>query len=319
LIGAVAGLEHEMDAQTVHEMIDAGLSDAAAIDLTPLPPSESARIMSALENSDRVDLFCRMWERDPGRAAGVLSELDEPQALELICELCLRNMEGESRRSKNAFLLEQLSHSVPHLVREIHNYVYEVSTTRVNGTERVSYVKSEGGLNLNGSRTRFLHLSRSRHTKLTSSGVKPLSYSGGSGGDENIRASFGDGVMKWKVSLASGALDREIKVSQDTGILDNFAWHHFSLLLGRYDQEKGGTQTLMTVIPSIGKEIRCSVSMEGRRRVAMRTGEVMDARYYTVDLQGKAFVEIWVNDAGSALLLQERSQGLRVVGKELLD
>jgi len=307
-----------MDSCVDHKKVNASLGEAA-VDTTRLSARESATLLRALEGGDREELFRAMWERDAGRASILLLEMQEQEALELICGLCLRNMESESWEARNSSLLRQLTISVPHLVQEIRNYVYEISTAASSGTERVSFIKGEGGLNLNASMTRFLRVSLFRRTKLTSRGSRPLSYREGAGGEEHVRATFREGAVKWKVSLASGALEREIKVKEPVSILDNFVWHHFSMLLARYDESRGGNQKVMVFIPSMGKEIQCSICFEGRRRIAMKNGDVMKARYYTVDLQGKAFVEIWINDAGSALLLCEKRQGLTVIGEELSD
>jgi hypothetical protein len=304
-----------MDLEAVRSLISKGRIEAAAAGLLLSRPAEAASLLMGLKRPAREAFFHALCRQDIEKTCRALCELKTEEALELICEFSLKSMESHKRQADDARLLRQIDKNTQ-LVQEIHNYVYTILAQNAKGTENVSYVKGVDGVNLCATRTRFVRYEPIRNTCLTSSDDRPLSYRVHLGDEGAIDAVFDSRFVDWRVRVPSGEIHKRMRLHRNVRLLDNFTWHHFLLLLDRYDDALGGTQRLMLFVPSIGQETVSNVRWEGLQTVEIGGG-LISARYYTVALNHNAFVEMWTNESKSLLIIQEKTQGLKVAGEEV--
>lgn len=86
-------------------------------------------------------------------------------------------------------------------------------------------------------------------------GSRPVRYemeSSGGAGARKYSLSFEAGVANIVIEAYGRRSERIIEVREDVVLLDKNVWHHYGLLISRYDLSKRGAQTFPAITPQAG-------------------------------------------------------------------
>jgi pimeloyl-ACP methyl ester carboxylesterase len=113
-----------------------------------------------------------------------------------------------------------------------------------------------------------------------------------------------------KVQLA-GQPEREFN-SRAGLVLQRLVWHHYALLLSKYDEAKGGEQRFAVISPDREGDVTVRVERVNRAEFAAGDKKIA-AAYYKVVLAERVSIDIWADEMRVPVLILIESQGVRVV------
>jgi len=137
---------------------------------------------------------------------------------------------------------------------------------------------------------------------------RPLSFSQEMDGTGLFSAEYGTDSVKVQ---APGKPDVVAK-SNASAVLENLVWHHYCLLLDRYDHSRRGRQDFVASLPSQARSFTISVDHKDSTGFDAG-GRTVRTDHYILITGAKLQIEIWADQARIPLLLLIESQGLKVI------
>jgi dienelactone hydrolase len=137
---------------------------------------------------------------------------------------------------------------------------------------------------------------------------RPVSFALSYAGNVLISAKFnGTTVTVHRPNQA----DREIQ-TKATMVLENMLWHQFVFLIDQYDETKGGEQTFVAFLPSQGIDYPIVMTRVGTPEY-QTSGKTIKTRQYHLLANNAVTLEVWTDEAGIPMLLQNAAQQLKVL------
>ncbi len=146
---------------------------------------------------------------------------------------------------------------------------------------------------------------------------QPLSYTWSQKGTQSsqINIDFHSQPARARYKTVNGQEDRrDFKLQKDVVVLDDNAIHQYQLALERYDQAKGGTQTLLAFIPQEALPGVISISFVGRD-VPGASGEPRPLRHFLLATE-LAQINLWTDDQGRLQVVSAPDAHFQAVRKK---
>lgn len=277
--------------------------------------SDIVALLEHLEWSRRREAFLCLCGEDVRKAAQVLAALPPPRALQSWCEISLAAFESDHWRSVEAGLAREMERQSCRFVESVGRSAYTIYAKGNSGVEHCVSAMGKAGFRVSASTTTFPGATSVRRTEFVSFEGRPLWYGVELGEEEAVRASFNEGRVAWRVKLADGVIEKNITVSEDVSVLDNFVWHHFGLLVEKAFASGSDHLRLNLFVPSTGRESAADLRYCGKRELA--SSLVAAADYYQITLADKVAVEVWTDELRRPLIIRVDSQGLSAVRADL--
>jgi len=142
------------------------------------------------------------------------------------------------------------------------------------------------------------------------------SLDGGTGDSYDV--SIKNGVITRILTRSGQSIDAAAPFTNNMVIVDFNVYHHYEYLLRRYDRKKKGTQIFENFIPVIGSGIPMKVTWIGDEKLRFYEKNTVETSKFLVDFVGIHTVTVLVDKSGRLVLLENPTQNLKVIRKDLL-
>lgn len=126
-----------------------------------------------------------------------------------------------------------------------------------------------------------------------------------------------DGLQATRKLILNGTVTSKPATLEHPGvlILDYNIYHHYQLLLDRYDQKKKGKQSFSNFVPLVGDEVEITVTQNGDVPLIINQKTIPTINY-TIDFPMNYGADIWATKEGRIVKIRMKQNSIEALREE---